>query len=197
MSVAILKADDELGYWEYSVQTEEYGEWNIQFSRTEEASEEHSELPGMYRMHVNMAWNGEEFFNSWRYGDGYPFLTEHDLNGVIAAAAVASMAYWYTASARYHEMRSARKELQERIGDMGELVFVGPDNEVLDEDLSDVVLPEDDCLRIGPHAKATYAVYMELHHYAMATTDKDWLQQRYGKTELEPSHWGCEHGEHD
>jgi hypothetical protein len=35
MSVAILKADDEVGYWEYSVLTTD-GEWTLEFARGEE-----------------------------------------------------------------------------------------------------------------------------------------------------------------
>lgn len=200
MSVVVLKADAELGYWEYSVLTENHGEWNLQFSRTEEADEEHADKPGMYRMHVTIRWEGEEFFNSWKYGDNYPFLTEHELNGISAASAVASLAYWYSVSAEAYDLKRAREQVQKAIGALGEVVYIGPDGTEYDEFPTEYLIPEEDVVRIGPHAKATHDMYMELHHYGMATTTKEWRIAMFGKDEIEPHMWAnqgeCGHEHH-
>lgn len=197
MSVAILKADDEVGYWEYSVLTDD-GEWTLEFSRTEEAGEEHSDAPDMYRLHVRVTHEGEEFFNSWNYGDNYPFMTNYNLNGLHAAAAVASLAYWYSVSAQWHDVRRAKQQIVELLGSAVESVaFLSDTGEEL-ADAEPYLLTEEDCLRIGPHDKTTHRLYMELHHYGMATTTPEWRTQIFGQSDLEPSVWGqCNHDEHE
>jgi hypothetical protein len=205
VSVAVLKSDDELGYWEYSVKTEDHGEWNIQYSRTEVAGTDHTDTPDMYRMHLNVTWNGEKFLNSWEYGDEYPFLTQYSMNGIIAAAGVATMAFWYGASAKYHNMNQLRQTVAEMLGDkvVGvELAAINADTGEpisTDDSVYDprMYLTEEDTIRMGPHAHATYAMYMELHHYGMATTTPEWRTEVFGKADIEPAAWGqecdCEH----
>lgn len=203
MSVAVLKADKQLGYWEYSVQTESDGEWSLEFSRTVEAGPELADHPGMYRMHVNIKHDGEEFFNSWTYGDDYPFLTQYELNGVIAAAAVATLAFWYTASAKYHDVREARDKLREVLDGIKDVV--GVEMIALDPETNTPIPADDprteetfyirseDCHRMGPYGNATHRVYLELHHYGVATTTKEWRIETFGEDDIEPAHWGCDH----
>lgn len=203
MSVTVLKADDEVGYWEYSVLTDEDGEWNLQFSRTVKAGPEHTDHPGMYRMHVNVKHEGEEFFNSWTYGDNYPFLTQYEMNGLIAAAAVATLAFWYTASAKYHNVRDIRDKLRQVMaaseGIQGiEMVAInGETGEPLD--LSDprtqepYYITEKDVVRMGPYGDALHRAYLELHHYGVATTTKEWRIATFGTDEIETASWGCDH----
>lgn len=197
MSVAVLKADNEVGYWEYSVRTEE-DEWTIEFSRTEYATgTEHTDHEDMWRMHMNLKRNGEAFFNSWGY-ENYPFLTNHELNGLHAAAAVASLAYWYTASAKGWDIKQAREKVQRLIGEIGDVQYLMPDGTPMPNIDTSYFISEEDCLRLGPHDKTTHALYLELHHYGMATTSPEWRTEMFGKADIEPAWWGrdCDH-EHE
>lgn len=198
MSVAVLKSDNELGYWEYSVRPEGEDDWRIEFSRAFPAESEHMDRQDLYMLHVNVTRNGEKFFNSWDYAtDDIPFMTEHDMNGIIAAASVASLAFWYSASSKFHEIHDMQAVINEALGDEVEAIVVGIDaatNEIISPS-SEVYNPKyylnkGDVERIGPYADATHALYMELHHYGMATTTSEWRVSRFGKDEIEPSMWG-------
>lgn len=209
MSVALLTADEELGYWEYSVQTEDHGEWNLQFSRTVEAGPEHTDKPDMWRMHTNITWQGETFFSSWSYGEDYPFLTQHDMNGLIAAAAVATLAYWYTASARFRVVEAGKDvvaaildmvgmsdEIEARVAAIDKATGAEVTDDEADLTNEKYYLKSEDLQRMGPHARALHEMYLELHHYGMATTTSEWRMATFDKDEIEPSWWGGETDEH-
>jgi hypothetical protein len=207
MSVAVLKADNELGYWEYNVRTEDHGEWNLELTRMDKAPADMTKSPDMYAMHVRVTWQGEEFFSSWPYGEDAPFLTFHDMNGIGAAAAVEVLAHWVTMSMKRADILAAKERLQEMLGgalgDLGlEAVVIG-----IDKNTGEHIAPEDprvseqyylrkeDLDRLLPHPKATYAVYMELHHYGMATTTPEWRTEVFGDPNPEPTKWGQCDGE--
>lgn len=197
MSVVVLKSDNELGYWEYSVRPEGGDDWNIEFSRADLAGPEHMDRGDLYNLHVHVTRNGEKFFNSWDYGDDIPFMTEHDMNGIIAAASVASLAFWYSASSKFHEIHDMQAVIKQALGDKVDAIVVGFDAET-NEPISPssemydpkYYLNKGDVERIGPFADATHALYMELHHYGMATTTSEWRISQFGKDEIEPTMWG-------
>lgn len=204
MSVAVLKADNDLGYWEYNVRTEDHGEWNFELTRMEKVGPERTKNPDhdMYSMHVRINWNGAEFFTSWPYGENAPFLCTYEMNGIGVAAVMEVLAYWITTSSKRANALHAKERLQELLGDaldgMGmEAMIVGIDPEtgetVRADDPrvnADLYLTPEDLDRLFPYPQATNAVYMELHHYGMATTTPEWRQDMFGTTEPEPTKWG-------
>lgn len=195
MSVAILKADDELGYWEYSVLTEEHGEWNLQFSRGEKAGTPHTERDDLHFLHVSIKREGEDIFSTWGYGET-PFLSHHEVNSMIAASALANLARWYSASAEAHEIDETKKRIQQALSLIpgvetadDAVIFVG-DMPILPEEAR---ITPSDCRTLGPYGKDTHAVYMELFHHGMVTTTPEWRIGFLHEENPEPHCWGCDH----
>lgn len=192
MSVAILKADEEMGYWEYSVLTPD-GEWNLEFSRGEVAGpSEHTQRSDLHFLHVSIKREGEKFFSSWDYKET-PFLTEHELNPMIAASSIQGLAHWYGASATARNIINMRDRIKEVLGDMVESVDFIP----LGDDMPDIRdgedqpwLTDEDCTRIGPYADETYRLYQALFDYGMVITTPEWRLEFLGSENPRLAGWG-------
>lgn len=194
MSVAVLKADNELGYWEYSVLTED-GEWNLQFSRGEKAGPPHTDRDDLFFLHLTIRREGEDFFSTWEQKTT-PFLTHAELNGMIASATVANFARWYTGSALAHEIDYQKKQIFEALQVLG-MAIEGLDDVLFMSDQP--MLPPEDripaevCKRVGPYGDATHRMYLDLYDYGMATTTPEWREAVLGDAEPAPHSWGCDH----
>lgn len=201
MSVKELKADVEVGYWEYEVQTDD-GTWHVECGRGPKIPASEAAIEDTYdkyKMHLHLRLDGKELFDSHNYDEeSIMFLTPYDVNNTyVVSIAIYAMALWFAQSnlnRKFAPILEKIKDLMaDTMGDEAELAGVAVASLDWGGAMANPDLPlmsEADCERLQSYGTATNNLHGELYDHGVALMTPEWRLKHFGTDDLPRHGWG-------